>query len=167
MATGPRYVVKSRRRRLGITDYPQRVRLLKSRMLRLVIRKSDKYISAQVVEYSQKGDKTLATAHSSELKGLGWQHGMKSTPAAYLTGLLLGRRAGNKEAILDIGIHSVTTGAKMFAALKGATDAGLKVKHDAKVLPSADRIAGKHIATHLKANFSDFDVVKKKIMELQ
>ncbi len=167
MATGPRYVVKSRRRRAGITDYKQRVRLLKSRMLRLVIRKSDKYISAQVVEYSEKGDKTLATAHSSELKGLGWQHGAKSIPAAYLTGLLLGRRAGNKAAVLDIGVHLATKGAKIFAALKGAVDAGLKVKHNPEALPSADRIAGKHIAAHLKADLGDFDAVKKKIMELQ
>ncbi len=92
---------------------------------------------------------------------------MKSTPAAYLTGLLLGRRAGNKDAILDIGVHLATKGAKIFAALKGAVDAGLKVKYNPEVLPSADRIAGKHIAAHLKANFSDFDAVKKKIMELQ
>src|SRR3989344_8275334 len=103
MANGPRYVVKKLRRRECRTDYKQRINMLKSRTLRLVIRKSDKFISAQLVNYADNGDKTLASAHSSELEGLGWKHGAKNTSAAYLTGLLLGRRAGGKEAILDIG----------------------------------------------------------------
>jgi len=166
MANGPRYVVKKLRRREGRTDYKQRINMLKSRTLRLVIRKSDKFISAQLVNYADNGDKTLASAHSSELEGLGWKHGAKNTSAAYLTGLLLGRRAGGKEAILDIGLHPATKGAKIFAALKGAVDGGLKINYNPAVLPSADRIAGKHIASHLKTEFGDFETVKKKIMEL-
>ncbi|MBI4095446.1 MAG: 50S ribosomal protein L18 [DPANN group archaeon] len=171
MATGPRYVVKFGRRREGKTDYPKRVRLLKSKQLRLVLRRSNKYISGQIVEFNIKGDKILAAAHSSELKEFGWKHGFSNTPAAYLTGLLLGKKipasAGQKPVILDIGIYKMTKSNKLLAGLKGAADSGLKIKYGTKLIPSEDRIRGKHIAQHLKIDMGDFDSVKKRIMEIK
>jgi len=170
MATGPRYSVKFRRRREGRTDYGKRSKILQSRLPRLVVRKSSKYITVQIIEYTQKGDKTVLTAHSSQLKKLGWNYGAKSTPAAYLTGLMAGALAKQKnvkKAVFDIGLHPATKGGKIFAALKGAVDAGLEVNYDAKILPSADRISGKKIAEHLKKPGlpADFEAVKGKILK--
>src|SRR3989338_2424876 len=143
-----RYAVKFRRRRANITNYKKRLKLLQSKLPRLVIRKSDRQIIVQIVEFAEKGDKTIALASSSELKGLGWGFGLKSTPAAYLTGLLAARKAKEKKvakAIADIGLYVPTKGAKVFAALKGAVDGGLQVPHNPDVLPSEERIAGRHM----------------------
>ncbi len=165
MAMGPRFSVKFRRAREGKTDYKKRVTLLKSNLPRLVVRKSNKQILAQVVSFDVKGDRVIAQANSAELKKLGWRHGLKNTPAAYLTGLLAGKRALEKkvpEAILDVGLYTTVRGAKVFAALKGAVDAGLKINHDTKVFPAEDRIAGKHIK---RAGLPDeFEAVKQKVV---
>jgi large subunit ribosomal protein L18 len=170
MAKGPRYSVRFRRRREGKTDYGKRIKLLQSKLPRLVVRRSNKYITVQIIEYAPTGDKTLLTAHSSKLKELGWQYGMKNMPAAYLTGLLAGKMAKQKKiakAVLDIGPHTSTKGAKLFAVLKGAVDAGLDVKHNPAILPSEDRISGKHIAEYLKKSNlpTDFKAVKEKILK--
>jgi large subunit ribosomal protein L5e len=42
-------------------------------------------------------------------------------------------------AILDVGIQSTTTGNRVFAAMKGATDGGLDVPHSEKRFPGYDR----------------------------
>ena len=154
MAKGPRYVVKFRRRREGITDYRKRIKLLKSKKPRLVVRKTNKYIIAHIVEFNPKGDKTLIFITSKKLKEFGWKiPSFKNTPAAYLTGLLIGKLAlkkGIKEAILDIGRYPSIKGSKLYAVLKGALDAGLKIPHSKEILPSEDRIKGKHIANYMK-----------------
>lgn len=170
MATGPRYSVKFRRRREGRTDYAKRAKMLASNLPRLVVRKSIKYITAQLISYSPEGDRTIATANSIELKKLDWKYNCKNISAAYLTGLLLGKRAvaaGVEKAILDIGLYTTTKGSRLFAALKGAVDAGLKIPHNPKVLPDSKRIAGQHIAEWLKkpAIQADFEKVKNKILE--
>ena len=38
-------------------------------------------------------------------------------------------------ALLDVGIKNTTTGAKVFAALKGASDGGLDIPHSHKRFP--------------------------------
>jgi len=165
MATGPRYSVKFRRRREGKTNYTKRRKMLLSEKPRLVVRKSNKYLVLHISKYDSTGDKTLVLAHSSELKKYGWKHSFKNLPAAYLTGLLIGKKAlksGIKEAILDLGIYSITKGSKLFSALKGAVDSGLEVRHDPKMFPPDDRIKGLHISESLE---KDFEAVKKKIME--
>jgi len=99
------------------------------------------------------GDKILVAACSKELEKLGWKASNQNTSAAFLTGLLLGKRAltaGVKEAILDIGLRRPSAGARVFAVLKGAVDAGLQVPHDEAVLPSEERIKGEHIALYAK-----------------
>jgi large subunit ribosomal protein L18 len=151
VARGPTYRVPWRRRREGKTNYYKRVKLLKSGKPRLVVRRTLNYIIAQVVEARIEGDRVIAAAHSRELSKLyGWKGGGKNTCAAYLTGLLVGYRAllkGVREAVLDIGLAKPSRGSRVFAVLKGALDAGLKVPHSPEILPSDDRIKCEHIAS--------------------
>jgi large subunit ribosomal protein L18 len=149
MKQGPRYHVKSKRHRDGRTDYRRRLKLLKSRKTRIVVRKSLKNIRVQFIGYYPQGDKVLASAISNELiKNYGWKYSTSTTSAAYLTGILAGKKAndiGIKEGILDIGRYRPSTGNKMFAALKGVLDAGIECPHDDTKIPTEDRILGKHL----------------------
>ncbi len=153
MAHGPTYKVKFRRRREGKTDYYRRARLLRSGLPRLVVRKTNTRVIAQVITAHPVGDRTVASAVSSELAGYGWTAGTGNLPAAYLTGLLVGLRArarGVERAILDVGLHPPVRGSKVYAALKGAVDAGLEVPHDPSVLPDEARLNGEHIVAAFK-----------------
>ncbi|WP_327052973.1 50S ribosomal protein L18 [Halomicrococcus gelatinilyticus] len=151
MATGPRYKVPMRRRREVRTDYHQRLRLLKSGKPRLVARKSNQHVRAQLVTMGPDGDETLASAHSSDLEEYGWEAPTGNLPSAYLTGYLLGKRAvdeGLEEAVLDIGLNSATPGSKPFAIQEGAIDAGLDVPHNESVMADWSRNRGEHIAEY-------------------
>ncbi len=156
MATGPRHKVPFRRRREGKTDYRHRIGLLKGGKVRAVVRKSNRATRVQFVEYAATGDKVVASAVSTDLAELGWTGSGKSTPGAYLTGLLAGKRAkekGVEEAVLDIGLREPAKGATIFAALKGILDAGVDVPHSDDMLPSKDRITGKHMKEGTVASF--------------
>ena len=151
MATGPRYKVPMRRRREARTDYHQRLRLLKSGKPRLVARKSNKHVRAQLVTLGPEGDQTHAAAESRDLREYGWEAPTGNLPAAYLTGLLAGLRAlenGVEEAVLDIGLNSPTPGSKVFAVQEGAIDAGLEIPHNDSVLADWERTRGSHIAEY-------------------
>ncbi|MDH5811941.1 MAG: 50S ribosomal protein L18 [Candidatus Verstraetearchaeota archaeon] len=151
MAKGPTYRVAFRRRREGRTDYNLRKRLISSRKLRLVIRKSLKHLSLQLVEARVDGDRVFASATTIELKEYGWKGGTGNLPAAYLAGFLLGKRALSKgfdTAVLDLNGYSITKGSRLFAALKGAIDAGMEIPHSEDVLPDEERIKGEHIAKY-------------------
>lgn len=154
MAKGPTYRVKFRRRREGKTNYRLREKLILSGKPRFVVRGTLKHFIAQVIEARPEGDRTLVSAHSIELKKkFKWNGATGNVPAAYLTGLLAGLRAlkkGIKEAILDIGLHTPTKGARVFAALKGALDAGMNIPHTEEILPDESRIKGEHIANYAK-----------------
>lgn len=78
-------------------------------------------------------------------------------------------------ALLDIGIKNTTTGAKIFAALKGASDGGLDIPHSNKRFPGysrdtkafdADahkaRIMGEHIADYMREMEEDDEENYKK-----
>lgn len=150
MARSGRYKVKFRRRREGKTDYLKRLSLLKSRKPRVVVRKTNKYIIVQFVKFNERGDEVIAYAFSKELARFGWPYGGKNLPAAYLTGYLAGlraKKAGVAEAILDIGRFPSTKGSRLYAALKGVLDAGVKVPHSPEILPEDERIRGEHIST--------------------
>ncbi len=156
MATGPRHRVPFRRRREGKTDYRHRIALLKAGKVRAVVRKSNKVTRVQFIGYSAKGDVVVASAVSTDLAELGWTGSGKSTPGAYLTGLLAGKRAkekGIEEAVLDIGLREPTKGATVFAALKGILDAGVEIPHSDEMLPDNDRISGKHMKEGTVASF--------------
>ena len=151
MATGPRYTVPMRRRREARTDYHQRLRLLKSGKPRLVARKSNKHVRAQLVTTGPQGDNTAASASSQDLAEYGWEAPTGNMPAAYLTGLLAGLRAveaGIEKAVLDIGLNSPTPGSKVFAVQEGAIDAGLEIPHNDDVLAEWPRTRGEHIAEY-------------------
>ncbi|MEZ0318682.1 MAG: 50S ribosomal protein L18 [Pyrobaculum sp.] len=193
MARGPRYKVPFRRRRQGLTNYRKRRRLILSKKARLVVRKTNKHIVAQVVVARPQGDETVAGLDTRVLQKFGWRGDENNTAAAYLLGLIIGYKArarGVEEAILDIGLHRPAPGAKVFAVLKGAVDAGLEIPHSEEVLPAEERIRGEHVAEYAKklkeenpeaykARFSrylqrglapedlpsHFDEVKKKIVE--
>ncbi|MFC6962385.1 50S ribosomal protein L18 [Halocatena marina] len=154
MATGPRYKVPMRRRREVRTNYHQRLRLLKSGKPRLVARKSNKHIRAQLVSTGASGDHTAASAHSSDLGEFGWEAPTSNLPAAYLTGFLAGKRAlaeGLEEAVLDIGLNTATPGNKVFALQEGAIDAGLEIPHSESVFADWGRTRGEHIAEYAES----------------
>ena len=163
MANGPKYVVKFRREREGKTNYKKRLALLKSRTPRLVIRVTNKNVLCQIVDHTNTGDKVLVAASSKEITKLGWKSATANTPASYLVGYLCGKKAKKAKAdkaILDLGFKTIAKGSKIFAALKGALDAGLDINHDESVLPPQDRIEGAHIDAKIKTQVTD---VKKKI----
>ena len=147
-----------RRKREGKTDYKKRLTLLKSRELRLVIRKSLKNITVQIIQYNPDGDKTLVAASSKEIKKFGWKGYGRNTTIAYLVGMLCAAKAKKKginKANLDIGLYTARKGTVIFSALKGVVDAGLEVPHDSEIFPSEDRIAGKHISEDVAKQFEE------------
>ena len=158
-----KHVLPLKRKRLGKTDYRLRLRLVSSRKPRLVIRRSLKNILLQLVQYHPTGDKIFVSAEGKELKMYGWQGTTRNTPVAYLTGYLLGCKVKKQkvatEAVLDIGLYKAVKGSLLFAAAKGAADAGLAVPFSADILPSQERIQGKHLKQ------GSFDVVLKTLKE--
>jgi large subunit ribosomal protein L18 len=164
MKLSPTYKMPFKRRRLEKTDYQKRLKLLSSGKSRLVVRKSLNYITAQIVGFDKKGDKSLAGITSKELKKIGWKFACDNLPAAYLTGLLIGKKAMKKkinEVILDAGLYPSTKGNRIYAAAKGAIDAGLKLPIGEEILPSEDRIKGKHISNDVEKGF---EKIKQKIL---
>ncbi len=153
MAHGPGYKVKFRRRRESKTDYHARRRMVGSGRPRLVIRTTGTRIIVQLMEAFPEGDRNIATADSRQLKQFGWSGGIKNLPAAYLTGFLAAHRAlklGTNAAIVDIGLVKPIPGSRIFAAVKGAIDAGLAVPCPDKMFPTEKRIKGEHISTYAK-----------------
>jgi large subunit ribosomal protein L5e len=126
---------------------------------RFIVRISNCDITCQIASARIEGDHILAAAYSHELPRYGMPCGLTNYSAAYATGLLLARRLLSKlnladkyqgtttvdgndyhveeladgprpfRAFLDVGLHRTTTGAKVFAALKGACDGGLDIPH--------------------------------------
>jgi len=157
------YLTPFKRRRENKTNYRKRLALLKSKKTRLVIRRSLSNISVQFINFVPSGDQTIAEANSTELKKLGWIR-TGNVPASYLTGLLAGKKAKNKkieEAVLDMGLQISTKGSRIYAALKGVLDSGIKVPCSEEILPSEDRIKGRHISKDLEKQFEE---VKNKIV---
>lgn len=137
-----------RRRREGLTDYRIRLKLVKSGLPRLVVRKSNRYITVQVVESRASGDRTILTVSSRHLSRYGWRASTKNLPAAYLTGFLAGliaKKKGIQKSIVDIGLYTPISGSRLFAAIKGFRDAGVEVPVSEEKLPSEDRVKGGHI----------------------
>lgn len=151
MARGPRYKVEYRRKREGKTNYKDRLNLLKSKETRLVVRKSNRYVLVQLVNYDADGDEVLVTTRSDELKNFNWDLSMKNTPAAYLTGLLCGYKGMAKRiksAIVDMGLNPSTKGSKLYAIVKGARDAGMEIPISEDIIPSEERITSKTISSY-------------------
>jgi len=153
MAKGKSYTVKFRRKREKLTDYRKRMKLISSGSLRLVIRRSLNNMDVRIVDFKSEGDRSLTSTNSFELsKKFGWLASRGNTPTAYLTGFLAGLKAkekGIKSAILDIGLQN--RGEKIYAALAGVLDAGIKIPHSKEILPKSERIKGGHIENYAKS----------------
>lgn len=153
--------VPYKRRREQKTDYRKRLRLVISGKTRLVVRISNKYINCQFIDYEPDGDLTRISFNSKELNDYGFKGG-KNLQSAYLSGLKAGKmalEAGIKEAILDIGLNRSIKNSRLYAALKGAVEAGIKIPHDAVILPS-DELLKKNELTKVIDNVKNKTVKK-------
>jgi len=137
---------------------------------RFVVRVTNKDISCQIIAADLTHDVVLAAAYAHELPRYGIRLGFTNYAAAYATGLLLARRInkkfnltyeGNTEingedynveaaeegakpfrALLDVGLARTTSGARVFGALKGATDGGVDIPHNDHRFPGSKREGG-------------------------
>jgi len=156
--------VQNSRRRKHKTNYNKRITLLKSKDPRIVIRKTNRYVILQLVQSKEAQDNIVASVNTKDLLKLGWpenkSNSLKSLSAGYLAGYLLGTKLKGKvsEAILDSGLIPSTKGSKVYAAVKGIFDAGIKISHNEKILPSEDQInnaIGKENITKIKENIQN------------
>lgn len=159
-----------RRKREGRTDYKGRLSLLKSGKVRLVIRKTLRLTAAQLVQYSPSGDVVICAATIKDLQQAGWKYGGKNISSSYLLGLVLGKKAlakNIKEAVVDFGLQGTVVGGRLYALVKGCLDAGLAVPCSEEVLPSEDRLQGKHLEGHVesaKGITESFGKIKEKLL---
>merc|ERR1712079_579610 len=146
-----RYQVKFRRRREGRTDYYARKRLViqdknkyNTPKYRMIVRSSNTDVCCQIAYARLEGDIIICAAYSHELPRYGVKVGLTNYAAAYCT--------------------RTSTGAKVFAALKGAVDGGLDIPHSEKRFPGYDsegkelnadvhrqHIFGLHVAEYMKS----------------
>jgi len=196
-----RFQVKFKRRREGKTDYYARKRLTiqdknkyNTPKYRLIVRLSNRDVTAQIAYSRIEGDHIVCAAYSHELPRYGIKVGLTNYAAAYCTGLLLARRLLKKlnldtlyegstevtgdeynvegvedgpgafRCYLDVGLQRTTTGARVFAAMKGAVDGGLNIPHSTKRFPGYDNesktlnaevhrnhIMGQHVAEYMRS----------------
>ncbi|MEK6899435.1 MAG: 50S ribosomal protein L18 [Nanoarchaeota archaeon] len=137
-----------RRRKQSKTDYKSRVGLIKSDSARLVVRRSNRFVLAQIVLSDGAQDRIICQASSKELLAHGWpkefEGSLKGLPAAYLTGMLIASKAKKnnvKKAILDIGMQRSALGGRIYAVLKGAVDFGLEIPHGKNAVPDEKRLS--------------------------
>merc|ERR1711979_157047 len=166
---------------------------------RMIVRFSNTDVCCQIAYARLEGDIVICAAYSHELPRYGVKVGLTNYAAAYCTGLLLARRILQKfsldsvyegntnvdgsmyavednddgpgafRACLDVGLARTSTGAKVFAALKGAVDGGLDIPHSEKRFPGYDseskslnadvhraHIFGQHVADYMR-NLSEED----------
>lgn len=127
----------------------------------MVVRFTNKDIICQIAYATLQGDIVVTAAYAHELPRYGVKVGLTNYAAGYCVGLLLARRlltqlglattyVGLEEAtgedynveeegdrkpfycILDTGLVRTSTGARVFACLKGALDGGLDIPHNQK-----------------------------------
>jgi large subunit ribosomal protein L18 len=140
-----------RRRKAGLTDYRRRLKLLRGEMPRAVVRISNTRTTCQLVSWSADGDLVSVNMTGTDLvKKYGWpsNRSLKSVPASYLVGFAMGKAAvanGASDAVLDIGLAANSKGGRVYAALKGMSDAGLEIPHSEDVYPDEERLNGAHI----------------------
>jgi len=162
--------VLKRRRREGRTDYMKRFKLLKSESPRIVFRKTNRYVVAQYITSKEAQDKIEIGITSKKLKEFGWPDefdgSLKSIPASYLMGFLLGKEISKKKLktpIVDFGMTRVISKNRAFAFLKGIVDAGIKIKCDEEQFPEEERISGKNMREDFSKTFKEIKLkIEKK-----
>ena len=162
--------IEKRRRRQGKTDYKARLSLLKSGKPRIVFRKTNKYIIGQYVKSKEAQDSVTIGVTSRDLLKFGWPKEMpgslKSLPASYLTGFLLGKKILDKEdkasAVLDIGLLRSIKKSKVYAFSKGLVDAGIEIPCSKEVFPDENRLVGRHMKKNPDAEKIKHEIEKIK-----
>jgi large subunit ribosomal protein L18 len=143
-----------RRRRECKTDYKARMGLIKSKLPRIVIRKTNRYIIMQLIESSEALDKVIITTNTQELVKYGLDEkfagSSKSVPAAYLGGLLMAKKIKKGAYIIDLGMAVTKFGGRLSAAIKGLIDGGLDINANEKIFPSEERLSGKHLKKEIQ-----------------
>lgn len=154
-----------KRRRENKTDYLKRIKLLKGKSPRVTFRKTNKYVIAQYITSKQAQDKIEIGMNSKKLIKYGWPKGaegsLKSIPASYLTGLLMGKeiiKSKKETPILDFGMIRPLHKTRIYGFLKGLVDSGLKIKFKPDVIPEENRIKGGHMKNKIP-----FNEIKSKI----
>lgn len=156
-----------RRRKESKTDYLKRIKLLKSGAPRIIFRKTNKYIIAQYVLSREAQDKVVLGISSKKLLKYSWpkelEGSLKSVSAAYLTGLLLGKKITKEKLekpIVDFGMNRTIHKSKPYAFLKGLIDSGVKINCPEEAFPEEERIKGKKMVEDFT---KFFEVIKLKI----
>ncbi len=152
--------ITKRRRREYKTDYLKRLKLLKSNSPRIVFRRTNKYIVAQYVISKQAQDKIVFGVNSKFLMKYGWPKksvgSLKSIPASYLTGLLMGKKIIKENIkgniIVDFGMYRSMNKKRIYAFLKGIIDSGIKLKYKEENFPNEERIKGEHLKNKIPFN---------------
>merc|ERR1712000_84089 len=146
-----RFQTKYKRRRAGKTDYYARKRLIaqaknkyNAPKYRLVVRFTNRDIICQLVTAELSGDKVFCATYSHELKRLDLDEAFtgveeadgeyKLTEAAEVDG----EERRPFKCFLDVGLHRTSTGARVFGAMKGASDGGIFIPHNEKRFPGYD-----------------------------
>jgi len=160
---------------------------------RMIVRLTNTDVICQYAYAKLEGDHIVCAAYSHEVPKYGVKVGLTNYAAAYCTGLLLARRLlrkfklddiykgveqvtgeyflqedeegkpGTFRGCLDVGLARTTTGARIFAALKGAVDGGLEIPHSEARFPGYRRrkkelnaevhrhhILGGHVADYMR-----------------
>jgi large subunit ribosomal protein L5e len=190
------------RKRLIIQDKNK----YKTPKYRFVVRFSNRDTTCQIFSADMTHDVCFLAAYSHELPRYGVKVGLNNYAAAYATGLLLARRVNKKlgleeyngpaqvdgalyeikvnpdankpfKALLDVGLRRTTTGARVFGALKGASDGGLDIPHNDRRFPGTKKegedykadpethkkyIFGGHVAAYMKSLAEDDEDAYKR-----
>lgn len=154
-----------RRRKEGKTNYLKRIKLLKSGKPRIVLRRTNRYFVVQYVMSDEARDNAVLGITSKFLLKYGWPENasgsLKSIPASYLTGFLIGKmivRKKMEEPIADLGMARAISKTRVFAFLKGLIDSGVKIKCHEKCFPDDEKIAGGNMKNKIP-----FEEIKSKI----
>jgi len=149
-----------RRRKENKTDYAARIGLLKSGKPRLIFRKTNKHVIVQYVKSKEAQDRVDLGISSKNLLNYGWpkelKNSLKSLPAAYLTGFLMGnkiKKENLEEPIIDFGMIRTIHKSKIYSFLKGLIDSGVRINVNEKIFPSQERMEGKHLKEDFTKNF--------------
>jgi large subunit ribosomal protein L18 len=155
---------QKRRRKEAKTNYKKRLGFLKSKTPRIVLRKTNKYLIAQYITSKEAQDSVVFGIDSRKLLKYGWPEslrgGLKGISAAYLLGMLVGKRIVKDKLetpIADFGLYRVIPKTKLHSFVSGLIDVGVKMKDKPENFPEKERKEGKHIK-NLK-----FEDVKSKI----
>lgn len=162
--------IPKRRRIERKTDYANRVRLLKSETPRVVFRKTNRYIIAEYVTSREAQDKIEIGMTSKNLKKFGWPDefdgSLKSVPASYLAGFLMGKEIAEKKLetpIVDVGMIRTISKNKVFAFINGLVDSGIKIKCSKEKFPEKERVEGKNLKKDFTKTFKEIKLKLEKI----